>query len=393
MTAPFSIMCFSWNASGLRLCETMSQTKADQSRKGVKAFVTRKQPCVAPDFFENIRTTIREKTPALVVMVTEDEDNSDTYFHSDLLPSAMGEIGYGLLKRDKLDGVGKVPSKVPQIRVPTGDPKGSALRMSIYSINEMLPAFQSEEKIIRKFFSNNGQVGSKCQTGDRISGAIAAYVWHETFGKFAFIATNLPSGSDSLKVGKSLDYTSYRVASKSANNLCLIKMLNKFVDSLPKESKPDHVFMLGDFNYDIVVPNKQNYEVVSDLAANLTASKFKELQNFDELSLALKEQPLLGFKEGPGGNGPLFMPTWRLSRARPQTCSPNENTTSVDIACFGSPNDPLGGIGWHDRILYKDLMSSYYVTHCLSYNRFDVLNTTSSTNAGVVALFELHTMS
>ena len=242
-----------------------------------------------------------------MVMVTEDEDKSDTYFHSDLLPAAMPEIGYGLLKRDKLEGVGEVASKAQLIKVPTGRPSGSALRMSIYARNEVLPSLRAEEKLIKKFFGNNGQVGATCRQGDRVSGAIAAYVWHETYGKFVFIATNLPSGADALKVGKGLDYQSYRAASKSANSLCLIRLLSKFVDGLKQEARPDHVFLLGDLNYDVVVPNKRNVEVISELAANLSATKLKELQGADELRMAMNEVPLLGFKEGVSNEGPLFL--------------------------------------------------------------------------------------
>lgn len=389
METPFSIMCFSWNADGLRLCETMSQSKADAARKGFKAFISMKQQCISPDFFEGIRSIIREKRPGLVVMVTEDEDKSDTYFHSDLLASAMPEIGYGLLKRDKLQGVGEAASKVKLVNVPSGKPSGSALRISIYATNEMLPDFKGEEKTIKKFFSNNGQVSSKCTAGDRISGAIASYVWHPRYGKFVFIAANLPSGADALKLGKGLDYNTYRSAIKSANNICLISLFNKFVDGLTTESKPDHVFLLGDLNYDVVVPNKDSLDVIKDLVDNLSAQKIRDLQQYDELT---KDKPeiLRDFKEGVGGNGPLFMPTWKLERSRPKECSPNENTQKIDITCFEHPKGSIGGIGWHDRILYKENISSNnYMAHCLSYNRIDINNMNSSSHAGVIGFFEM----
>ena len=70
MTDKFSIMIFSWNTSGLRLCETTNQDKANSARQGFKAFVTMKKPCVAPDFFEDIRTIISQEKNNLVVMST-----------------------------------------------------------------------------------------------------------------------------------------------------------------------------------------------------------------------------------------------------------------------------------------------------------------------------------
>lgn len=393
MAASFTIMCFAWNASGLRLCETMSQPLADNARKGFKAFITLKKPCVAPDFFENIRENIRERQPSLVIMTTEDEDKTDTYFHSELLPTAMPEIGYSLLKRDKLEGVGETASKVRLTKIPSGTPSGSALRISIYGRNDVIPALQMEEKEIDKFFSNDGQLEGTCRQGDRVSGAIASYIWHEVYGKFAFIATHFPSGLNSLRVGKGLDYATYRAASKAANNICLISLINGLVDTLPDHIKPDHIFLLGDLNYDIVVPNKKNIEVVTELAGNISAIKLKELQKYDELKQSMGDVPLSGFKEGVSNEGPLFMPTWRLTRGRSDDCSPGKDATKVNVTCFGSPNETLGGIGWHDRILYKESMSSHYLAHCTDYNRLDVKNMHASTHAGVIGFFEMRAIS
>lgn len=389
MAVPFSIMCFSWNAAGLRLCETMSQAKADAARTGFKAFIMRKKPCLAPDFFEEIRSAINARRPSLVVMTTQDEDESDTYFHADLLPSSMPEIGYSLLKREKLDGVGEAASGISQIRAPTGKPSGSALRTSIYARTEIIPSLRAEEKLMPGFFEHDA---ATCIQGDRVSGAIAIYVWHPTYGKFVFISTHLPSGVTALKVGKGLDYASYRVASRSTNSLCLLRMYNQFVASLAPESRPDHVFLLGDLNYDIVIPGKKNIEVVSELAANVTAAKFKDLQKYDELKKAMEEVPLAGFKEGVSAEGPLFMPTWRMARGRPDTCVPDSKTTKIEVSCFGEPNEALGGLGWHDRILYREMMTSNYMAHCMEYNRIDVRNMHASTHAGVLGTFEMRSV-
>jgi hypothetical protein len=347
---------------------------------------------LAPDFFEGIRQAINARRPSLVVMTTQDEDSSGTYFHSDLLKSAMPEIGYAFLKRDTMSGIGEVASGVPQLRVPTKNPSGSALRISIYVRAELLKEFIMEEKILSKFFGNDGQVEYKIKQDDRVSGAIGAYVWHETYGKFAFIATHLPSGANSLKVGKGLNYASYRSAIKSANNLCLISMMNELVDSLSDESRPDHIFILGDLNYDIVIPNRKNIEIISDIAANVTVAKLKDLQQYDELKNAMKDVPLAGFKEGVSSEGPLFMPTWKLARGRPDSCSPEREVNKVNASCFASPNQELGTIGWHDRILYKEMMTSNYMAHCMDYNRIDILNMHASTHAGVTAFFEIRSI-
>lgn len=388
---PFTIMCFSWNASGLKLCETTSQDRADASRRGFKGFITMKQQCLAPDFFEEIRAIIRVRRPSLLVMTTEDESSNGTYFHSSLLTTSMPEIGYSLLKRNKLNDIGEL-SSIQQMRVFTGPPSGSSLRVSIYALNELMPGLRMEEKLMSKFFSNDGQERSTCRQGDRISGAIASYVWHETFGKFVFISTHLPAGADSLNVGKNIDYASYRSAAKSANNLCLLSLINKFVVSLSAESKPDHIFLLGDLNYDIVIPNRTNAEIVLELANNVTALKMKDIQKYDELKKALEDVPLTGFKEGVSAEGPLFMPTWRLARGRSDECVPSQNTTRINASCFGRPDELLGGIGWHDRIIHKEMMTSNYMAHCIVYNRVDIKNMHASEHSGVIAFFEMRSV-
>lgn len=389
MTAPFNIMCFSWNASGLRLCETMSQNKADAARKGFKAFITMKQPCLAPDFFDEIRVIINAKLPSLVVMTTQDEDSNGTYFHAEFLPSSMSEMGYFLLKREIFGGIGELASGVPQIRVPSGKPSGSALRISIYALNALMPGLKLEEKLMSNFFSNNGQVEAKCNQGGRTSGAIGAYVWHETYGKFVFIATHIPYGADSLGINQELDYISYRAAIRSTNTLCLISLMNKFVNSLSQQSRPDHIFLLGDLNYDIVIPGRKNIEIISELTANISANKLKDFQKNDELKKAMEDIPLEGFKEGVSGEGPLFMPTWRLARGRPDSCVPSNDTTKISTSCFDNSGIEFGGIGWHDRILYKEMMTSNYIAHCTDYTRLDIKNMHASTHAGVTAFFEM----
>src|SRR5437870_2559584 len=138
MATPMSIMCFSWNAAGLKLCETMSQYKATESRSGIRGLF--KSNCLAPDFFEDIRAMIDNKKPNLVVMSTQNEDSKDTYFHSNFLPNQMPEISYTLLKRDKLDDVGEINPN-PKVKLPTGPQSGSALRISIYVRYELLNEF------------------------------------------------------------------------------------------------------------------------------------------------------------------------------------------------------------------------------------------------------------
>lgn len=388
--AEFSIMCFAWNASGLRLCETMSRSAADAARKGIRGFL--KPACVTPDFFESIRGIINAKQPRVVVMSTEDEDSSDTYFHSDLLPKGMKEINYTLLKRDKFGGIGEAASQVPQLRVASGKPSGSALRMSIYAHNDIFPTLKIEEAILAKFFKDNAMLEFSCAQGNRVSGAIASYISHPSYGKFLFLNTQFVAGIDALRAGVDLDYDTYREATTAANKLCMINMLNKFVDAVPKAAQPDHVFIMGDLNYDIVMPGKTSRELLQLVSSDISAAAMRRLQQYDELKVALAQKPLIGFKEGVGNEGPLFVPTWKLARGRSDKCVPGDNTSKIEAACFADPRSG-GGAGWHDRILYKESMTSTYIAHCLEYSRLDIQNMHESSHAGVYAVFEMRSFS
>lgn len=388
MTDPLTIVCFSWNADGLRLCETLSQAKADSARTGFRGFITQRQPCVVPDFFEGIRDIIRNKRPGLIVIVTEDEAATDTYFHAEFLPRAMTEMNYTLLKRNKLEGVSQ-PNKG---RIITGNPKDGALRVSIYAQNSVYYQFRAEEKDLNKFFGDDGQVTETCKQENQKSGAIASYVWHETYGKFVFIATHLATGANELGTSKNLTYDQYRVTIRAVNAICLVNLLSKFVDNLANNQKPNHVFLLGDLNYDIVIPNKTDAEVVKDISQMSGAGTFKSLQQYDELKNALKEAPLNDFKEGISNEGPTFLPTWRLAKRRDDSCI-MEDGAKISTGCFSGVGDHSGGVGWHDRILYKEATTSNYIAHCISYSRIDIGNIHQSTHAGIIGVYELRPLS
>lgn len=378
----FGILCFSWNASGLKLCETMSQNKAYKARQGIRGLIKNKE-CLPPDFFEDIRKLISEKQPVLVVMSTENEDSNNTYFHSEFLPDYMPEIGYSLLKRNKMD-----MKVTPDSKVITGTPSGSAIRMSIYARSDYTNEFMIEENIMVKFFKNNGQMDFRCQYGDSTTGAIGAYVWHETYGKFLFITAHLVPGVKFLNVTDQLNYENYRSVNRSINNLCMISLMNQFVDSLAEEAKPNHIFLLGDLNSDIVVPGKKSIDITRELTSNTSIAKIKEYHKYDELKKVLDDAPLNGFKEGVSGEGPLFMPTWKLVRGREDSCVPNEARNKIDQSCYNQ--ELSGSIGWHDRILFKEMLNSNYAVHCINYQRLDVKNMHASTHAGVVGLFSMN---
>ena len=94
--------------------------------------------------------------------------------------------------------------RLAKVEFPTlqsGPPTGSALRISIYTLNNEVKNFKTEQtKAPNIFKKNNGQIELVC--GEAKSGAIASYLWHNYYGKFAFIAVKLTTGKELATYGK-----------------------------------------------------------------------------------------------------------------------------------------------------------------------------------------------
>jgi hypothetical protein len=262
----------------------------------------------------------------------------------------------------------------------SGAPSGSALRISIYARNDEMAKLQVSE-MPNVYGGKQGQVGLVC--GQTHSGAIASYLWHETFGKFVFVAVKLTTGVAFENYGSS--YEESRAAIHHANMGCLFGIVEKLINKPnPEDLVPDHVFLMGDFNSNIVVPGNTNDVIVKNVAKTPNATTFAQLLPFDELTISMKNFPLQGYSEGLAGSktGPLFLPTWNLTRGRDRC---NGVTGPISPGCF----DAKHGIGWHDRILIKDRVDSKFSTTCTQYNRFDLGNTDKSNQAGVVGIYTL----
>lgn len=372
-------MCFVWNAGGLRLCETLSQAKADASRKGFKW--TNRSKCVAPDFFVDMRNTILAERPNLVVVTTEDENNKETYFHAELMPRDLSEHGYSLIKRDVLNDVGEVAGGVKYDTL-SGTPSGSSLRISIYARDDEVPKLQISD-MPNVYGGKQGQLGLFYKVTH--SGAIASYLWHETFGKFVFVAVKLTTGTVFDNYGSS--YEESRSAIDNSNRGSLLGIVERLINKPnPPELVPDHVFLMGDFNSNIVASGNTNDVIVNELVKAPNATTFSKLLSYDELTKSLANFPLKGYSEGLGGSkaGPLFLPTWKLRRGR-ERCEIVGATGTISPGCFDATN----GIGWHDRILIKDKVDSRYSMTCTRYDRFDIKNMHQSNQAGVIGVYIL----
>ena len=389
MTQPFRVIVFTWDAGGLRLSESLSQAETDERRTGVRSIFAK--PAVASTIFEALRYNIRivaPNYPELVVISTQDEDITDTYFHSDLLPREMRSIGYVLLKRNRLEDVGEQPSGNLQKDALTGQPSGSALRLSVYARENIASVLRAEEARLGSFAVSAG--GLSLDQGPRHAGALVAYVSHPEFGRFAFIAVDLPRGGDYLHPGAVLSYEEQQAATRAANTLCLISIMSTFVTSVRDTVRPDHVFLFGDMNYDLNLGTISNARALEALTTTASAQVLQGLQQTDGFTLAMHDVPLRGFKEGISGGGPNFYPSWRMRRGRGLECRSVANSlVPIPPVCFDLPAGGKGGLGWYDRISYRDQATSNYIVHCVEYARIDADSTLQSDHAAVLGVFEV----
>lgn len=392
-----AILVLNWNADELRLCETISQSSANAARTGLKGLL--RSSCIAPTFLNYLRDNILVNQPQLVVVTTPNEADSASYLHSDTLPNFFPTLQYQLLRREKIAGVGR---QVTAVVTGATEP---ALRISVYAHNAVANDWTYADKNMFKSIPN-GLTESVLQYGNGYAGMITLHLWHRFYGKFALTVVDLPE--DALPV-PIYTYSKNRLASKAVSNLSLLTWLTEITDAMSPAIRPDHLILCGTFNYQLIVPDKTMLDTLRTVSGNLTKANLKNAQQFDEGTIALRKGEVLeGFSEGVGGQGPLFMPTWRLTKGRGTDCNPDYHSTpnpnkpsnapvaasssSVSPSCFGLV-DTYGSVGWSDRVYFKDLFTSTYMLTCEQYDRLDDPSMTQSSHAGVVAILKISSYS
>jgi hypothetical protein len=404
----FKVLCFVWNAAGLRICET--ETTHIQKKARDKNFFSlllegksiseEGNSCVEPQFFDAIEQAIYIKKPDIVVFVTEDEALDQTYFHERFLPENMDKLrseesgGHDqfLLVTDPqiLENVGMTYGKFDiedtQGRKLTMKPSGTALRVSVYA---------GEHKFSDRVDKNAWQIeyenkysGNEIDTqGNRHSGTIYSCFKISKLinGKKLFITRlmiiavslgdnieDIVPQSDCQRKKQPLSNKEKRRIAKSANNLTLIKFLDKVdkkICDLQGIEVPNTI-LLGDFAY------------------NIQAKKTTDQETIDEFLEAIQEYPLLGYEEWATN----LNFNYRLLRKREKECFSkldNYKNEPKNVNCYVVPNQPENEIeyGLHDRIIYKKNDAS--VIYCDHYGEIDYTGINMSTHAATLGHYNI----
>lgn len=369
------ILTFFWNAETLRLCETSSQKDADKRRSGIGAIFGRKS-CYAPDFMRNIEQHLNKYTDADedsvdIVAISTVEKTSDSYFHSEYLPSALPKIDYILFHTTTMKDIGD------------GD---SSLRLSVYIKRSIIDQFVLESNKVFYFFGHDGTFEFRCRSKGRSSGFISINLGHAYYGTISLNAVTLP---DSSKMMKKMEEGRYRSMLSSANNICLSNMMNELDDKIVEDwQRQLNVFIMGNFNYVLDLPSEQLRDLKD---SDLTERKIQELLSHDEF-IKVKSKILgEGFAEGVDDKGPTFSPTWSLRLDRgSKDCQVGDTLDrglkSLVRKCYSADSR---FIGWKSRIVYGNYEDSTYKTSCEFYQSYDVGNIRRTGETAIIGVFNL----
>lgn len=366
----YKFLVFSWNTQSVPLCESPNNATAENNRNNGGFFGFNlsmwKPEYVVPDFFPHLKEKICEENPDIVVIGFQEDRHPGSYFHSHYLPSEMPEIGYSLLKRTKLMGIGKTSYD----NMFSGDLMRRGIRVSIYCKKELLAMIENAETELRAAQSNDGQDEYVLNSMLRNKGATVSYLCLPGYGRFAFICCHLPFNSQNLVEEKFHGQNMIRQTELNSCNEKFNLVYENFV--LQRPSPPTYVIYFGDMNY----------RVSSDLGATRIGqtmddveTDYKELYTeYDELKEQMTRGNIYEFSEGIDNEGPCFAPTYKLDKNR------KWKTGKYD------QRNP----SWCDRILYKKTGQDGHDIVCTYYDRFDYgLAMSRSDHAAVMAVFEV----
>jgi hypothetical protein len=376
----YKLLVFSWNTESISLSETMDKTVFDFNRSSYSSVIpgitSWKYSSEMPDFYPELSKKITEGDIDIVVIGFQEDRYPGSYFHSHFLPEEMDKIGYTLIKRTKLMGLGVTSYK----GLLKGDMFERGIRVSIYAKNSLAPVIEKEESEMRKAIGNDGQSEYICSNIlTRSKGATVSYLCLPGIERIAFVCCHLPFNSHSLIKERIYHNTMIRQTELNKTNTCfnnIVENLVLFVDPQPK-----HVIYFGDFNYR-VEDSRSAVEIASEFIKG-DKEFIKDMYiNHDELKEQMNRKNIYEYSEGIDNRGPEFIPTCKMIKGR----------TEDKYWKTGKFDQRIPS--WCDRILYTsgagESAEITRVLKCVEYDRFDFGEAMKkSDHAAVLGIFYL----
>lgn len=370
----YKIMVFSWNTESISISETLDVDSSHN--KYLPGF---NYNCNIPDFYPKLVQFITDNDPDLIVIGFQEDRYPGSYFHSHFLPVEMPKLGYSLVKRTKLMGIGVTTYK----GLLKGDLFERGLRLSIYGKKNLVPLIEKEEVNMRNIVGNDGQDEYVCSSViTRGKGAIASYIMLPGYGRLALICCHLPFDATSLLLERKYKNKMLRQNAINKSNICFNNIIEQLV--LFKDPIPTHVIYFGDFNYRLT-DLRPAAEIATQFRLEIDNHEFiKDMyNNYDELKEQMNRGNIYPFLEGVDNQGPIFIPTCKMMKER----------NGVEVKLWETGRNNQRTPSWCDRILYRkfnDQEKDGHQLKCVYYDRFDVgMTMAKSDHAAVLALFEL----
>ena len=389
------IFCMTWNTQSVRIGEHVEQKILQQHREGY--LTGYRWNCSVPDFYPPLEKKILDNNYDILIFSFQEDASPGSYFHSHLLPGKLPELGYTLVRRTKMMGVGITTVKaLKQCDILT-----RGLRMSIYAKNDLAKAILANDLDLAKDLQGplvrTHVHGSKFTRG---KGAIAIYFrlpLKHRMVNFAVMNAHLPFDSKSLidtvvKQQPMIRHNAVLEQDQAYNDI-----YRALISDLP--IKMTSVLYMGDLNYRVTPLSEQEYAQVfsSSAGASTTVSLAKSLlmsrmhddkavyrrlyKEYDELLEEMNKGNIYPLLEGIDNEGPAFLPTCKLYKNRPDLVSISDAASEGGIFKTGVLHQRTPS--WCDRILYRGV-------DCEEYDRYDHGTTMKqSDHAAVIASFSL----
>jgi hypothetical protein len=386
------IFTFTWNTESNRLAESLSVDTVKENRETI--FTGYCFNSEIPDFFPALASKIVESEADIVVFAMQEDVSPGNYFHSHFLKEEMPKMGYFLVHRNKMMGVGVTTYKA----LFNFDIKLRGLRTSVYAKKSLAYQIQENEKNV---INTIGYSSNEYPTHPifRNKGGLASYIMIPSFGLLAIINCHIIFNSKSLLETEVKKDLMIRQSDVQTQNVCFNDIYRSLVLNLPV--KPNYVIYLGDFNYRMVTIGKLTTQEITalDLAEAFekrpSMELFKNCYNFfDELKEQQDKKLIYEFEEGLNNEGPAFIPTGKLSKNREDGYEKAKSASEDGLDMRIGSTVFKTGIMHHrcpsycDRILYKTLQGEKM--QCLMYDRFDEGKAMKlSDHAAVIGLFSI----
>lgn len=211
------ILCFSWNTDQIPLCEAYLENNTINLITKSRGTFSKTTPCYNALFFDNIQSEIINHSPNIVVFFTENDLESGTWFHSDLLPNKMKNLKYKLLSRDKYSSIDKYSG--------LQNNKQTDIRMSIF-IKDNDNITKNIELSKGMLFNDNKMECSTSNNNYVENAKIMTLYTQNSIGKIAFVGIQ------------------YAENTPSDGRICVKQLEDKFINN----KGVDYVFIMGDFS-------------------------------------------------------------------------------------------------------------------------------------------------